>query len=86
MELLLISISLWILQCNLVQADSIIHIGKEPQQKYKQSCANGKKPNTHNELFCIILLIHLHSIIKVCVCLLCVCVCLCLCVCVCACV
>ncbi|KAJ8250256.1 hypothetical protein COCON_G00221780 [Conger conger] len=27
MELLLISISLWILQCNLVQADSIIHIG-----------------------------------------------------------
>ncbi|KAG7463085.1 hypothetical protein MATL_G00191690 [Megalops atlanticus] len=27
MELLLISLSLWILQCNVVRADSIIHIG-----------------------------------------------------------
>ena len=30
MELLLICVSLWILQCNSARADSIIHIGKGP--------------------------------------------------------
>lgn len=30
MELLVISLSLWILQCRLARADSIIHIGKAP--------------------------------------------------------
>lgn len=30
MELLLICLSLWILQCNSARADSIIHIGKRP--------------------------------------------------------
>lgn len=34
MELLLICLSLWILQCNSARADSIIHIGKRPIRQH----------------------------------------------------
>lgn len=54
MELLLICLSLWILQCNSAKADSIIHIGKlQTEQKHAQlevdrckrkACGNNAQP------------------------------------------
>lgn len=44
MELLtLLFHSLWILQCNTVSADSIIHIGKTPSGAFFLALAKGKR-------------------------------------------